>query len=40
MHARIVLPRPHTPLALQVFGCKALANQGVFIADGQRWERL
>ncbi len=24
----------------EVFGCKALANQGVFIADGQRWEFL
>ncbi|CAK9069118.1 Putative bifunctional P-450/NADPH-P450 reductase 1, partial [Durusdinium trenchii] len=29
---------PDKRLPKEVFGCKALANQGVFIADGQRWE--
>lgn len=34
----IVNQIPDKRLPKEVFGCKALANQGVFIADGQRWE--
>eukprot|EP00435_Cladocopium_sp_Y103_P006086 s2457_g1.t4 len=34
----IVNQIPDKRLPKEVFGCKALANQGVFITDGQRWE--
>ena len=34
----IVNQIPDKRIPKEVFGCKALANQGVFIADGQQWE--
>ncbi|CAJ1331463.1 unnamed protein product [Effrenium voratum] len=34
----IVNQIPDKRLPKEVFGCKAVAGQGVFIADGQRWE--
>ncbi|CAE7228363.1 cypD, partial [Symbiodinium sp. CCMP2456] len=34
----IVNQIPDKRLPSEVFGCPALAGQGVFIADGQRWE--